>query len=694
MNIASINTRAARPSARRHTLGVLVIIGVTMAAHAWSLGDGLVLDDHLHQYALREAQWSFTSLIDSATIEPARFIHAWWQDKTVRWDYTRPVTMAWTKALRSLTGSSITAQHVSVLAWHACCCVLVYGLGYQITRRRSWSLFAAVVFVIYPHNAYAVSWLASQNAVMQTTLTLAALLCYVRASKLSLHQGAAGFSLRESATASSASDRRTIAQAEACGSLGMGAFGVALVLFACGLFCRENAVVFPFLAMAFDFGFGGREHLKRRWKAHALMLALAGAFALWRINLFESHVPTAYLRQPDDWSYVPWYLAKLLHYLACVVWQAPLFVGPTRYRNPFIESTADCMLMVTIVLVFGCGYALACRRIRGWWIWPAWILLSVLPVVPFLATPHMAYMAGVGFVIALILKPATAPPSQSRVSRGVAIGMLLLSIGSFSVYRLCWRGVVAAEHYTIAQMTANPPPPPDSDIFIINLPLANVYLPLNLEKAWNIPADALRTHVLTYAPHPLIAPKLAQQVGPDPPYRQGAAGFSLREPSSRDFGITSIEQIDAHSFTIAIENQSYFSGLLGRLLTDDMREAGRFRHGEIVRGELFDVEILESGSNGVQKLKFTFQRPLADDRHRFYVITEDCPGAEVKFHADPRQGDRSPETVGGAHPTIECRDLPRAPEFRRKRDLLFTILDVTGKIIQTDLYLTRSEAGN
>ncbi|MCH8054093.1 MAG: hypothetical protein IH895_08545 [Planctomycetes bacterium] len=468
-----------------------------------------------------------------------------------------------------------------------------------------------------------------------------------------------------------------------------------LALFACGLFSRENAVVFPLLAMAFDLGFGGREHLKRRWKAHALMLALAGAFALWRINLFESYVPTAYLRRPDDWSYVPWYLAKLLHYLACVVWQAPLFVGPTRYRNPFIESTADCMLMVAVVLVFGCGYALACRRVRGWWIWPAWILLSVLPVVPFLATPHMAYMAGVGFVIALILKPATAPPSQSRVSRGVAIGMLLLSIGAFSVYRLCWRGVVAAEHHTIAQMTANPPPPPDSDIFIINLPLANVYLPLNLEEAWNIPADALRTHVLTYAPHPLVAPRLAQQAGPDPLYSEGVAGFSLRGRANDLIvtGITSIKQIDAHSFTIAIENQEYFSGLLGRLLTDDMREAGRFRQGEIVGGELFDTEILEIRDDGVAKIKFTFERPLAHDRHRFYVITEDCPGAEVKFHADPQQGDWSPEMVGNAHPTIECRDLPQAPELRRKRDLLFTILDITGKIIRTDLYLTRVQSG-
>ncbi len=684
MNVASIDTPAARPSARRHALAVSVIIGVTLVAHAWSLGDELFLDDHLHQYALRRTQWCFTDLIESTTIEPARFIHAWWQDKSLRWDYSRPATMAWMKALQSFTGGRIAAQHVSVLAWHACCCLLVYGLGYQVTRRRLWSLFAAVVFVIYPHNAYAVSWLAAQNAIMQTTLTLAAVLCYVRASGLNMrpHHASSGGIVPPLRTPSCLA---------------------VLVLFVFGLFSRENAVVLPLLLIALDFAFGGRAHLLQRWKAHALMLALAGAFTLWRINLFESHVPTAYLRRPDDWTYVPWYLAKLLHYLACVVWQAPLFIGPMRYRNPFIESTADCALMVAVVLVFGCGYALACRHVRGWWIWPAWILLSVLPVVPFLATPHMAYMAGVGFVIALILKPATAPPSQSRASRGVAIGMLLLSVAAFCVYRLCWRGVVAAEHYTIVQMTANPPPPSHSDVFIINLPLANVYLPLNLEKVWNIPADTLRTHVLTYAPHPLLAPKLARHAGPDPANTYGAAGAMKgrlvgsprgRSNSENLAGVTSIEQIDAHSFTIAIENQSYFSGLLGRLLTDDMREAGRFRHGEIVRGELFDTEILEADSNGVQEIKFTFAHPLADERHRFYVITEDCPGAEVKFHADPRQGDWSPEMVGSARPTIECRDLPRAPDLRRKRDLLFTILDITSRIIQTDLYLTRDAVGS
>ncbi len=696
MNRPSINQLSTQRSGRRHVLGVVVIAALAFAAHGWSLGDGLFLDDHWHQIKLRQARWSFSDLLTSSTIEPARFVHAWWQDKPIRWDYSRPVTMAWMKGVQALGGGGVAAQHLAGIGWHACCCVLLYCLCFKLTRRWFWSLFAAVVFVIYPHNVCAVGWLASQNAVIQTALTLAAVLCYVRASGLTLHQGAAGFSPRGVSKGNSANYDQKFAHANTCGSLRKSAFAVVLVLFACGLFARENAVVFPALAIAFDLAFGGRAHLRARWKSHAILLGLAGAFAIWRINFFENHIPSAYLRRPEDWSCLLWYLAKLLHYVVCVVWQAPLLIGPMGYKNPFVESTADCALMAVVVVVFGGGYFLACRRLRAYWIWPVWILLAVLPVVPFFATPHMAYMAGVAFAIALVLKPASARSRSAPVSTAVAAGMLLLSVMAFAVYRICWRGVLAAEQYTIAQMTANPKPPPDSDVFLINLPLANVYLPLNLERlnqqvgpdppyiSWGPTADGPRTHVLTYAPHLLVGPELNQQAGPDPPYpTQGAAGLSPR--GIPNTGLANIEQIDAHSFVLSIENERYFSGLLGRLLTEDMRQAGRFRQGEIVRGELFDAEILEADDGGVSRIKFTFAQPLGSERYRFYVITEDCPGAEVKFRRD---------VVGNAHPTIECAELEEAPDFRRKRDLLFKILDITAKIIRTDLYLTGNLPGD
>lgn len=664
MNTPSIEQPSQRSLAQRHALCALAIVGLTFAVHGWSLGDGLFLDDHLHQVTLSEADWTFADLLTSSTIEPARFIQAWWQDKPIRWDYARPLAMAWAKAVQALSGGNLAVQHLSSVVWHGCCCLLVYSLCYQLTRQRFWSLFAAVVFVIYPHNVYAVSWLAAQNAIMQTTMTLAALLCYVRASGLVLHNHA-----RIPSTSNSSLPLRRIS------------FSAVLILFVCSLFVRETGLILPLLAMAFDIAFGGRAHFRARWRGHALLLVLAGAFVVWRVSLFENHVPTAYLRRPDDWSYPPWYLAKLLHYLACVVWQAPLLIGPMGYKNPFVESFPDCALMAAVVVVFGGGYYFATRRIvRGYWIWPAWILLAVVPMVPFLATPHMAYLPGVAFAIALVLKPATVPARSAGLSRAVAVGMLSLSVVASGVYRLSWRGVLASEQYTIAQMTALPAPAPDSDIFIINLPLANLYLPLNLAEAWGTDTSERRGHVLTYAPHLLVGPRFDRYMGPDAPYApQELAGTSERK--SVTTSLTRLEQIDAHSFVLSIEGGRYFSGLLGRLLTDDMRAAGGFNTGEVVRGELFDAEILQADEHGVSKIKFTFNQPLAGERQRFYIITEDCPGAAILFHDGARLAD-------GVYPTFECADLHNAAQRHRERDLLFRVFDATAKIIRTDLYLT------
>ena len=179
------------------------------------------------------------------------------------------------KAVQDLSGGSASAQHLSALIWHAGCSVLVYCLCWQATRQAFWSLFAAIVFVLYPHHAFTANWLAAQNAVMQSTLTLAAVLCYTRASGLVLHQGAAGLSSRKRSDREAPHGHAKVAEAKACGSLRKGWFAAATILFVAALFARENAVVFPVLAVAFDLAFGGRSHVRARLRTHALLIALA-----------------------------------------------------------------------------------------------------------------------------------------------------------------------------------------------------------------------------------------------------------------------------------------------------------------------------------------------------------------------------------------------------------------------------------
>ena len=71
--------------------------------------------------------------------------------------------------------------------------------------------------------------------------------------------------------------------------------------------------------------------------------------------------------------------------LTAAVWLSPLTVGPTGRFNPLLEVPGDCLFMFVILAVMGAGYFVACRRARGWWLWPLWLSLympSTLLFIP------------------------------------------------------------------------------------------------------------------------------------------------------------------------------------------------------------------------------------------------------------------------------------------------------------------------
>lgn len=634
MHSTSIDVRAVRGPTRSQLVIRAAIVGAAaFLLHLPALGDGPFLDDHLHQQRLAGADWSLSDLLALTTVEPSQFLHLWWQDRACRWDYSRPLAMAWMKALLQVSGERLWVLHLSSIVWHVLASVLVFVLAYRLARHAAGALLAGLMMAVYPMSVFTVGWLAAQNAILQTTLLVAATCAYVWSSGLrpSWTTGRGGL------------DR----------SLNQPAFFGTVLLFAAALGCRENAVVFPVIALACDLAYGGAAHLRRRWPAHLVLWLIAGAFAAWRLTAFGEPLPEVYLKRPQDWGYVWWWSAKLLHYVAACIWLTPLFLGPHRYQNPFVESPDDCLVMAFIVVVYATAYWMACRRVPGWWIWPAWILLAVLPVVPILPTPHSAYMAGPGFAIALALKPAWAGPRSARGATTVAVVLIGLALFAAMVYRVCWRGVVRGEQYTIAHMAAqDPPPPPGSQVFVINLPLTNIYLPLNLQQAWGRTPDQIGVHALTFAPHILKGP-----------------------PG------TVVEQIDGHSFTVALETERYFAGLLGQFLIHDMRQSGVLPAGEVVHGEHFDAEVLAADAGGVERLKFTFREPLDSPRSRFYLILQDCPGAVLQFSPP---GAALPRRVAP-----DCsRTTPFADRYRAARGRLFKVLQKVRSVIRTDLYLT------
>lgn len=603
-------------SGRRHAAALIIIAAAVVIVHGPSLGDGLFLDDHWHQLQYEQRGWSVRELLDATTIEPARFMHSWWQDRQVRWQYARPLWVALAKGVYDLSDANVAAQHAVSVALHLASALMVYGLCFALTRHAGWSAVGGLIYSAYSHATITVAWLAAQNAVLQTALTLAALLLYIRGSGLQFYQPP----LRDGP-----------APAARRGMLLSSVFVWTLALLS-----RENAIVLPAFLIALDLAFGGRRHVWTRLPVYALFALIGSAFACWRL-IFEFHpMPDVYMRRPDGPGYALWLGVKLLHYICSAVWLSPMTVGPSGRYDPIDETPGDCILMAAIVGVMGVGYYLACRNARGWWLWPLWILLSVLPVVPLMAAPHSGYMAAPGFAIAMVLGPALRarirPVLIGRWCGGVAIWFLIATHAYIPIYRNLWMGMCAAERCTTRQLTAFPPSPGVTDVFFINLPFVNVYSQLGFAR---IPASAssrIRLHVLTYAPDVLRM---------DQRFR--------------------IERRGERVLSVAVDGRGYFSGYLGRFLLDGMRHGGRFERGEIVRGELFDARVVEADEHGVARIEFVFHKPLDSPEYGFYVASQECPAARLTFadEENARMGESPEVAIDASRVVVATQRLAR-----------------------------------
>lgn len=598
-------------SCRYVILLLLLLAAAIIAGHGKSLWDGWFLDDHWHRQQYMDDQWSLQAMLDATTIKPDRFMHAWWQAKPIQWQYIRPVSVYIAKVVYHLSDGNVKALHGLSVILHFINAMLVHHVCLRLTRRRFWSLVGALLFVVYSHSVYAVAWLAAQNTLLMTTFLLGALICYVRASGLSLYAAPSG---DPDVAGGTEPPSRVAEPEEPVKGMRCWWFAAAMLLWALALGSRENAIVFPLLAAAFDLAFGGKRHLKARISGLILMIVAAGAFAVWRLVLRFEPMPDFYVRRPDGSAYFAWWLVKLMHYVTATVWLSPMTVGPTGRFNPVTEVPGDCLLMLAILLVLGTGYYQACRRARGWWIWPLWILLSLLPVVPIMATPHSGYLPGVAFAVAMVLGAALrdrlSPIGIGRWCRPVAIWFLVATTVYMPIYRSMWQSVLTAERWTVQNIVASTRPHEAADLFFINLPFVNIYAKHHLQPIWAGASDGLppttmpdlRCHVLTYADNVL---RMEER--------------------------TRLEQIDAHSFTLSCAGRGYFSGGLGRFLLEGMASGRQFRPGEVVRGDLFDVFVARADSRGIQELRFKFHEPLASGRYLFYITTAERAGTRLRF---------------------------------------------------------------
>lgn len=646
--------RPVNPAGAAYWLLVAVILAsATVAAHGPSLQGGLFFDDHWHRLQLETSGWGWSDLLNAATLEPSRFMDMWWQTEPIRWQYSRPVSIFLMKVVHEVSGGSVAAQHaVSILLHHANA-FMVVGLVWRLTQHRYWSIVAGLLFVIYSHSVFAVGWLASQNTVLQTTLVLAAIHWYASAARLKLgpHEGSEPGLPGDSPVASCPQPGRLSVDDRVPAITFGSAAGIA-VLYVLALYSRENAIMLPVVLVAFDLAFCGRAALARRRAFHAAMIAISIAFVAWRFMAFHAPMPNIYSRHFEGpatasalFEYGAWLLAKLLHYICSAIWLSPMVVGPAGRFNSWVEAPGDAILTVVIILVLGLGYYSATRRVRGWWIWPMWIVLAYLPVTPILPTPHQGYGGGVGFAIAMVLGPAMrrhVKPKGWPISAAVATWFLIATSIYIPIYRTLWNGMRGAESLTTAKLAAFPPPAGATDLFFINLPFVNIYTKLSLGEVWGDVSKDMRCHALAFAP---------AVTGMDLPCR--------------------LSQIDDHTLRVTLDRSKappgasgYFSGLLGRFLLEGMRDPTAPIE-QPVRGLLFDVVVAHWDQEfGADSLEFRFHRPLASPEYRFYLATPNCALAELRFQHGSSELSESADVDSDVTNALLAKTTPSLQDVR------------------------------
>jgi hypothetical protein len=574
-----IRTRLPGPATSRPewVRGLLLITFITFAVHGLALFDGKVLDDFWHQRGLHKHGWSFSELQRTLILAPAEFLHTWWQTKPVAWHYFRPFFILCMKTVFLLIGNGDPmALHAFSLLLHYASAIMVWRLCRRLTADPTWSLVGGLLFTIYPHSSVTVSWPSAQNVVLQTTLLLGAMFAYLRASRLDI--SSFGF-----------------LQGLEGPPLARGPLMVFFAFWLLAIMTRENAILMPAIFLSLDLAFGGWRHAWSRKWLYILMGAIGIAFVTWREAMHIPGLPEVYCRRPDgNWGeYLPWLAAKFLHYICTSIWIAPMSIGPTGRYNPWSEMPRDCWLI----------YLRAARSARGWWIWPAWIVLSIVPVAAVIATPHSGYMGGVGWAICAALACATAARRESPfVARLTGTTTIVLTLGAAfltPVNRLQWTGISAAEKFLPSWVMVSPPSRDVRDVFFINLPFVNIYCKPNLVDRLGPWFEDVSVHGLTWAPAPL----------------------AMDRP-------TVVEQFDDHSFTVSVQGQAYFSRLVGRFAMEAFRGKATFKTGQEFETPGFRVRILDADEEGVWKRDTVFTWP-----HR--AVAQ--PSFDSRLRATPRR---------------------------------------------------------
>lgn len=567
------------------SLTALAVVALTLISHGWSVDAGLYLDDHSHYAQMRECGWWYGDIVEASRLGIiGRVMYLWFKDEAGLRFY-RPVSFSLMKAEYTLVGWRPAGAHVFSLLWHVAAAMLVCVLAYRCIGRRAWAAVAGCVFAAHPAHVLTVYWIACQTELMVVTFVLAAVLCYSRYSNWPAPMFA---------------DRSQIAMGPAVPGGHIVWLLASCAFFALALGCRENAVVFPPLAVAGDLLLRPRQW-RRRIFAYVILLTIVGVYLYLRhAALGGFPMPSRpYMVPLSDREFVSFVINKTIYYVLGLFALFPVLpIGGMAYlREHVIWFYAA---FVVVVAVWG-WFLWLTRRRWGLMLAPLWVLLSMLPVMPVFASGHHLYLpsVGLGLMVAAFWawlvggELGGSPIRRAAVRKAVGWTALVLHVivfcGACLAFGWTFRASTDLEDLLVRDVVEVGPELHDGDkLFFINMSMMDYYAIPAIEQQTSV--RNLRGHVLTFSPKLLM----------------------MDEPCA-------IEQIDDHSFSVSLERYGYFRGAMGRVLCEAMKRESFFQTGDRFECDEFEVVIADASDGGVRKLIFRFRRPLNDPGYHFYL---------------------------------------------------------------------------
>src|ERR1051325_8598397 len=376
----------------------LLVVTSAILAYCMAPQFGFVFDDR--KQVLENSTLAHLSSIPRYFTHPGGYLVG-------DFSYYRPLFGAWTNLNYFVFGLHPAGWHVTLLLLHACVAFLCFRMLLALLGNIAAATLGALLFAIHPIHVESVAWISGATDPLVAAFLLLAFLVYVKAHE----------------------NRILII--------------LSWLLFAASLLCKETALVFPFVILAYTLLLGDEKQGKIRSAVidSVPYFAIAGIYTAVRIHVLGSFSHTL---TPLPFKVVLLTLPSVMvFYLRLLLFPAGL---SPFYDTPYVKtaSLASFLMPLLILLVVAGILAVWFRHLKNTEdaktsrqaiFFVAWMILLLVPAFNLtaldageIAHDRYLYLPSIGFcaLMALLFKEAVERLKVSPAFRNFAVAAIAI----------------------------------------------------------------------------------------------------------------------------------------------------------------------------------------------------------------------------------------------------------------------------